>query len=258
MTKNNQMQNSKIQKFKSKIKFRKISKSKIQKLRLYTYTLQRCLHQRTIDSISKLSSFSSPPSSPSSSFQVDYPLCYLLSQAKLVQHKAEVLSILHSSLQVIHRDRRVTFSHMNESLTQSYLTIASYLSSFFLLNFLARVLWSIEHAWLINSAVVNTRGMNEPCSISITRRLYALFLSSSCRFSTVSSFIFCILSCSPKSPSPDVEACIVVGDGKLLVLAFVFDLLRMRLRLYIVTHSRQKFEFHVPYVVMASIDKPTL
>ena len=36
------------------------------------------------------------------------------------------------------------------------------------------------HSWLITPDVVNTNGVNEPCSTSITRRLYCLFLSISC------------------------------------------------------------------------------
>ena len=78
------------------------------------------------------------------------------------------------------RQRSVAFRARKENFTRMYLTTSSYRSPRFVAIFSARDLWKMVHSWLITPDVVNTNGVNEPCSTSMTRRLYCLFLSISC------------------------------------------------------------------------------
>ena len=77
------------------------------------------------------------------------------------------------------KHRSVALRAKKESFTLIYLTTSSYRSPRFRLIFSASDLWKTEHSWLITPDVVNTNGVNEPCSTSIILRLYRRFFSSS-------------------------------------------------------------------------------
>ena len=77
------------------------------------------------------------------------------------------------------KHNNVAFRTRKEILTLIYLMMSSYFSPLFLLIFSANAWWNFEHSWPIAPDVVKMSGVNVPCSISITRWLYSLFLLSS-------------------------------------------------------------------------------